>query len=140
MSGLDSAGKRVRRPLSPHLQSYDMFQMTSLLSILNRATGVAWTIGLALMVWWLAALAAGPGPFATAASWAGSWLGLLVLFGMTAAAWYHTFAGLRHLMWDAGYGYDIPTTYRTGWITVFATAAFTVLTWVVVAVAWAGRA
>ncbi|WP_426959102.1 succinate dehydrogenase, cytochrome b556 subunit [Muricoccus radiodurans] len=135
--GRRSDGTIVRRPLSPHLQVYDMLQMTSLLSILNRATGAAWGVGLLFVVWWLVAAAAGPAAYAHVQWFMGSFLGVLILFGLTAVAWYHTIAGVRHLIWDAGYGYDIPTTYRTGWMTVIATGVMTALTWIVAIIAWA---
>lgn len=137
MSGHRSDGSTVRRPLSPHLQVYDMLQMTSALSITSRITGTAWGFGTVLLVWWLVAAAAGPGAFARVQWFMSSWLGLLGLFGLTAAAWYHTLAGVRHLAWDAGYGYDIPTAYRTGRIVLIATAVLTVLTWVIAIIAWA---
>lgn len=137
MSGHRSDGSTVRRPLSPHLQVYDMLQMTSALSIASRISGTAWGFGTVLLVWWLVAAAAGPGAFARVQWFMSSWLGLLGLFGLTAAAWYHTLAGVRHLAWDAGYGYDIPTAYRTGRIVLIATAVLTVLTWVIAIIAWA---
>src|SRR5689334_16050977 len=115
MTGLRTDGAPVKRPLSPHLQVYDMMQMTSALSISGRITGAAWAVGLLLLVWWLLAAAAGPESFAGVQWFLGSILGLLVLFGMSAAAWFHTLNGIRHLAWDAGYGYDIPTTYRSGY-------------------------
>ena len=136
MTGVRSDGGTVRRPLSPHLQVYDMLQMSSSLSIAHRITGVAWSFGLVFMVWWLAAAASGPRAFGNAQWFAGSWLGLLVLFGMSGAAWYHTLNGVRHLVWDAGYLYDIPSTYKTGRAVLVGTAVLTVLTWVVAVVAW----
>src|SRR5215204_3461341 len=116
MIGRRTDGSPIRRPLSPHLQVYDMMQLTSALSISSRITGTAWGIGLVLLVWWLVA--------------ASSWLGLLILFGMSGAAWYHTLNGIRHLAWDAGYGYDIPATYRSGRLVLIGTAVLTVLSWV----------
>lgn len=136
MRGHRSDGSPVQRPLSPHLQVYDMLQLTSALSIANRITGVLWGIGTVLLVWWLAAAAAGPDAFAWVQWFLSSWLGLLGLFGLTAAAWYHTLAGVRHLAWDAGHGFDIPTTYRTGHLVLIGTAVLTVLTWVIAIVAW----
>ena len=135
--GKRSDGTTVLRPLSPHLQVYDMLQMSSATSIMNRATGVGWSFGLVFLVWWLAAAASGPVAYDRAAWFLGSFLGIPILFGMTAAAWYHTIAGVRHLVWDLGYGYDIPTMYRTGWATVIATGVMTALTWIVAIIAWA---
>ena len=137
MVGRRSDGSPIKRPLSPHLQVYDMLQLTSALSISSRITGAAWGVGLVLLVWWLVAAAAGPSAFASVQWFMSSWLGLLGLFGMTAAAWYHTLNGVRHLAWDAGYGYDIPSTYRSGHVVLVATAVATVLTWLVALVAWA---
>lgn len=136
MAGRRSDGTAVRRPLSPHLQVYDMMQLTSALSISHRLTGVVWGGGVLLLVWWLVAAAAGPGPFATVQWFLSSWLGLLMLFGLTAVAWYHTLNGVRHLAWDAGYGFDIPTTYRSGRLVLVGTAVLTVLTWLVAIIAW----
>ena len=137
MLGRRTDGSPIRRPLSPHLQVYDMLQLTSALSIAGRITGAAWGLGLVLLVWWLLAAAAGPSAFAGVQWFLSSWLGLLVLFGMSGAAWYHTLNGVRHLAWDAGYGYDIPSTYRSGRLVLVGTAVMTVLTWIVAFVAWA---
>ena len=95
MVGRRSDGSTVRRPLSPHLQVYDMLQMTSALSISHRITGVVWTAGVVVMVWWLVAAASGPSAFAWVQWFLGSFLGILLLMGVTAAAWYHTLAGIR---------------------------------------------
>lgn len=137
MIGRRTDGAAVRRPLSPHLQVYDMLQMSSALSISHRITGVIWSLGLLLLVWWLIAAAAGPAAFARVQWFLSSWLGLLILFGMTAAGWYHTLNGIRHLAWDAGYGFDIPTMYRTGWAVLIGTGVLTVVTWIVAIIAWA---
>lgn len=137
MNGRRSDGTPVRRPLSPHLQVYDMMQMTSALSIGGRITGVVWAIGLLILVWWLVAAAAGPAAFAGVQWFLSSWLGMLGLFGLTAAAWFHTLNGLRHLAWDAGHGFDIQTTYRSGRMVLIGTAVMTVLTWLIAIIAWA---
>jgi succinate dehydrogenase / fumarate reductase cytochrome b subunit len=137
MVGRRSDGSTMRRPLSPHLQVYDMLQLTSALSIAGRITGAAWAVGLVLLVWWLVAAASGPSAFAQVQWFMSSWLGLLGLFGMTAAAWYHTLNGVRHLAWDAGYGYDIPTTYRSGHLVLVGTVVLTLLTWIVVSIVMA---
>ena len=134
MVGRRTDGSPIRRPLSPHLQVYDMLQLTSALSISSRITGSAWGLGLLLLVWWLVAAAAGPSAFASVQWFLSSWLGLLVLFGMTGAAWYHTLNGVRHLAWDAGYGYDIPTTYRSGYMVLVGTVVLTLATWIVVGI------
>ncbi len=118
----------AERPLSPHLQVYRP-QLTSVLSFLHRMTGVALAIGTLLLVWWLAAAASGPDSFAAAQSLIGSIVGRLLLFGWTFALFYHLANGIRHLFWDAGYGYELTTAYRTGWLVVIAAVGLAVLTW-----------
>jgi succinate dehydrogenase / fumarate reductase, cytochrome b subunit len=112
MIGHRSDGTAVRRPLSPHLQAYDMLQMTSALSITHRITGVVWALGLVFLVWWLVAAAAGPSSFASAQWFFSSFIGVIGLFGLTAA------------------------TYRSGWAVLIGTAALTVLTWIVLLIAF----
>ena len=136
MVGRRSDGTLIRRPLSPHLQAYDMMQMTSAISISHRLSGIVWTAGVLAMCWWLIAAAAGPAAFAAVQWFLGSFLGILLLMGVTAAAWFHTLAGIRHLAWDAGWGYDIPTVYKTGHAVLIGTGALTGLTWLALIVSW----
>jgi succinate dehydrogenase / fumarate reductase cytochrome b subunit len=117
------------RPLSPHLQIYKP-QLTSVLSISHRITGVALGIGTLLLVAWIAATAKGPDAFAIVSGFLRNPIGLLLLFGWSVALFYHLANGIRHLFWDAGYGYDIQNAYRSGWIVVGATIALTVLAWI----------
>ena len=128
--GRTSDGGLVRRPLSPHLQVYAP-QITSVLSIMNRVTGIATSIGTLLLVWWLAAAASGPIAFARVQGFLGSWLGLFMLFGWTLSLFYHFFGGLRHLAWDAGYGWELPQTHISGWTAIIATVLATVLVWAI---------
>ena len=117
------------RPLSPHLQVYK-WQITMVLSISHRATGVALSVGTLLLVWWLVALATGPQAFAVAQGFVGSWLGRLLLLGWTFSLFFHLANGIRHLFWDAGYGYEIKTTTVSGLAVVAASVALTVIAWV----------
>lgn len=125
----------AKRPLSPHLQVYRP-QLTSVLSILHRITGVALASGTLLLVWWLVAAAVGPEAYATASGFIGSWLGLFMLLGWSAALFYHLANGIRHLVWDAGFGFELETVYRSGWAVVIATVALTALAWLIGLVAW----
>ena len=103
-----------KRPLSPHLQVYRP-QLTSILSIFHRITGVALGAGMALLVTWLLAAGAGPGPFAVAQGLLGSWLGMAVLLGFSFALFFHLCNGVRHLVWDAGWASSCPrSTLRVG--------------------------
>ncbi len=118
----------ANRPLSPHLQVYRP-QLTSILSIVHRLTGVALAFGTLLLVYWLAAAATGPEAFFTAQNLIGSIVGRLLLFGWTFALFYHLCNGIRHLFWDAGYGFDLPAAYRSGWLMVIASFALTFGAW-----------
>ena len=118
------------RPLSPFMIGpYYRPQLTSVLSILHRAAGVVLAAGVLLVVGWLVALAFDPDAYASLAAALASLPGKLVLMLLTAALVYHFFNGLRHLGWDAGWGYDIPTAYRTGYAVIALTIAFTALLW-----------
>lgn len=118
------------RPLSPHLQVYRP-QMTSVLSILHRITGVALATGGLLLVYWLVAAASGPEAFASAQALIGSFFGQLFLFGWTFALFYHLCNGIRHLSWDIGLGLELPIVAITGWSVVGASVALTLLAWIV---------
>ena len=119
-----------KRPLSPHLQVYKP-QLTSVLSITHRGTGVFLALGTLLLVYWLIAAATGPESYAKAQQVIGSKLGLLVLFAWTWALFYHLCNGIRHLFWDAGYGFELDTAYKSGWAVVIASVVLTVICWVI---------
>src|SRR6185437_14191770 len=125
------------RPLSPHLQIY-RWQLTSVMSILHRATGIALSAGTILLVWWLVAAATGPDAFEGVQEFLGSWIGLLLLFGWSASLFYHLCNGIRHLVWDTGNGYELKSTYTSGWIVVAATAVLTVIAWIAGLHGWRG--
>jgi succinate dehydrogenase / fumarate reductase cytochrome b subunit len=116
------------RPLSPHLQIYRP-QMTTALSILHRIAGVGLGFGALLLVYWVVAAAAGPDRFAVAQALIGSWFGYLVLFGFTVALFFHLANGIRHLFWDAGYGFELRSAYASGIAVLAATVALTAIAW-----------
>lgn len=126
-----------RRPLSPHLQVYRP-QLTSVLSILHRVTGVVLAIGTLLLVYWLLAAAAGPEAYEVARSILGSMLGQLALFLWTWTLFYHLCNGIRHLFWDAGYGLELDATYASGKAVVVASILLTLATWVVAVTSGSG--
>jgi succinate dehydrogenase / fumarate reductase cytochrome b subunit len=128
----------TNRPLSPHLQVYRP-QLTSMLSILHRITGVALSVGTILLVYWLIAVASGPSAFATAGAIFGSWIGRLLMLGWTFALFFHLANGIRHLFWDTGRGLDIPTVYASGWTVVIAAAVLTIVTFIAGFAALAGH-
>ena len=118
------------RPLSPHLQVYKP-QLTSVLSILHRATGIALAVGTLLLVWWLVAAATGENAFADVQAFIGSWIGKLLLLGWSFAIFYHMCNGIRHLFWDAGYGFELDAAYKSGWATLASSIVLTAIAWAI---------
>jgi succinate dehydrogenase / fumarate reductase cytochrome b subunit len=118
------------RPLSPHLQVYRP-QLTAVLSITHRMTGVALAVGTLVLVYWLVSAAGGAESYRAAQAVLDSWLVKLLLFGWTFALYYHLANGLRHLYWDTGNGFDLETVYLSGKIVVGTAAVLTVLTWII---------
>jgi succinate dehydrogenase / fumarate reductase cytochrome b subunit len=119
-----------RRPLSPHLQIY-RWQLTSVLSIMHRFSGVALAVGTIVLVWWLVAGAIGERYFDFVQGFLRSWFGLLILFGWSVALFYHLLNGIRHLFWDAGYGFELKQAYASGYAVLAGTAALTVFAWAI---------
>ena len=118
----------LKRPLSPDLQIYRP-QLTSVLSISHRVTGITLSVGTLLLVLWLLAAAVGPQAYSTVQSFMHSWLGLLLMLGWTFSLFFHLCNGIRHLVWDAGYGFELRTIYASGWMVVAASMALTVAAW-----------
>lgn len=117
------------RPTSPHLQVYRP-QLTSVLSILHRLTGLFLSLGVVALVLWLVAAAYGPAEFDLAQMIVGSIIGRTLLFLWTGAFFYHLLNGIRHLVWDSGWGFDLANVYRSGWAVVIGAAILTVTAWV----------
>ena len=113
---------QVLRPLSPHLQVYRL-ALGTVLSGLHRISGIALSAGSLLLVAWLVAAARGAAAYATAIRFFSSMPVRLVLAGALVAFWYHLFAGLRHMAWDLGLGFEKSVTRKSG-LTVIALAAF----------------
>lgn len=123
---------QAQRPLSPHLQIY-RWPLSMALSIAHRVTGVALALGLVLVTWWLLALASGPEAFGTVQAVTRSWFGILVLFAWTLALYFHLGNGIRHLVWDAGYGFEIDAAHNSAIAVLVFAGVMTVLTWLVIA-------
>lgn len=117
---------RGNRPLSPHLQIYRL-PLTGVLSILHRITGMAMIPGAVLVVWWFVAAVYSPAYFATADWLLTSWLGTLVMLGSLWALAYHFCNGLRHLIWDAGRMFDLPSANRSNLFVIGGSVVLTVL-------------
>ncbi len=116
------------RPLSPHLTIYRP-QLTSLLSVLHRGTGVFITLAAVLLTAWVAALAAGPDYYGLLLALLGHWLGQLVLLGITFSLAYHLCNGIRHLVWDTGRALELQGVYRSGYAVLVASVVLTGAVW-----------
>jgi succinate dehydrogenase / fumarate reductase cytochrome b subunit len=130
-------GARRARPLSPHLQIYSPL-INMVMSILHRLTGVALYFGTILLVWWLIAAATSPAYFDYVSSWFAPWYGQVVLIGYTWALLHHMMGGLRHFIWDLGYGYELGTIDLMSWGSGAASLILTALIWFTVAFARGG--
>lgn len=120
------------RPLSPHLQVY-RWPLAMVISILHRITGVALAVGALLLVMVLVSIAAGPAAYEVLRDYISSTLGQAFLVLWTVALFLHLFNGVRHLFFDAGYGFGIDATRNSGILVLLATLLFTVAVW---SVAW----
>lgn len=120
-----------QRPLSPHLTIWK-WGWHMAVSILHRITGSGLTVvGLAVLAWWLAAIAGGEEAYATFTGHASKWYGIVVLAGLTWALWQHLFSGLRHLVLDTGAGYELKINRFWAVMTVVFSIVATSLTWAI---------
>ena len=117
------------RPLSPDLQIYRP-QLTSVLSISHRVTGIALSVGTLLLILWLIAAAVGPQAYQVVQGFVRSWFGLVLMLGWTFSLFFHLCNGIRHLVWDTGYGFELRTIYASGWTVVAASIVLTVTAWI----------
>ena len=119
-----------QRPLSPHLQVYRL-PLTAVLSISHRFTGVFLSLGTLLLIIVLVAAASGLEAYNTIHAFVSSWLGQLLLFLWTYALFFHLSNGVRHLIWDIGYGFELNVAEKTAWSVVIVSTALTVITWII---------
>jgi succinate dehydrogenase / fumarate reductase cytochrome b subunit len=120
----------IQRPLSPHLQVY-RFMLTMMMSIVHRITGVGLYFGTLLLVWWLIAAASGPNAYANVQWFMGTIVGRLVLLGYTWALLHHGLGGIRHLIWDLGYGFGPSEREWLARATLFGSITLTIVVWIV---------
>jgi len=128
---------RIDRPLSPFM-TY-RWTLTMAMSIVHRATGIALYVGTLLMAWWLIATASGPGAYANIQAFTSSWIGRVVVFGYTWALLHHMLGGIRHLIWDLGYGFG-PSERE--WLTraaLIGSITLTIVVWIVAYLVGGGR-
>jgi succinate dehydrogenase / fumarate reductase cytochrome b subunit len=124
-----SSSSKSQKPLSPNIQLYRP-QLTSVLSILNRVTGVFLSVAAIALVIWLLAAAAGPQAYAIVQAAFASWTGQVILLGCTFAFFLHFLGGIRHLVWDTVHGFDLRTIYMSGWVVVAASIVMTAVAWI----------
>jgi succinate dehydrogenase / fumarate reductase, cytochrome b subunit len=135
MVARNTDGKLTSRPLSPHLQVW-RWSITMALSIAHRVTGVGLGIGTLLLTWWLVAAATSDDAFAAVQWFLGTPIGMFVLFCWTLSLLLHLCTGIRHLAWEAGYGFEKQTAARTGWIVVIVAVVATLAIWLIGATLW----
>lgn len=128
---MDASTSERDRPTSPNIQIYRP-QLTSVLSIANRISGLVTSFAAVGLVLWLIAAAAGPQAYAAALDFLTSPLGQIGLFVATFAFFLHLCGGIRHLIWDAGYGFELATIYASGWATVAASVVLTLAVWLAI--------
>jgi len=116
------------RPLSPNIQIYRP-QLTSVLSIVNRITGIILSFCAVVLVIWLVATATGPQAYAAVQGAIASGVGRIVLFGCTFAFFLHLCGGIRHLVWDTVHGFELRSIYASGWTVVATSVVLTLAAW-----------
>jgi succinate dehydrogenase / fumarate reductase, cytochrome b subunit len=117
------------RPLSPHLQVW-RWGPAMVVSILHRVTGNGLAlVGLAVLLYWLAALAGGAESYLYFNRHAKEWYGQVVLIGLTWAFFNHMASGLRHFVLDIGAGYELDGNARWSLATPLIALALTAALW-----------
>ena len=125
---MTAPAKNAARPLSPHVFIY-RWPLAALISICHRATGVGLVLGMAMVTWWVVAAAYGPRAFEPVEVFTTSWIGQVILFGFSAALFFHLCNGIRHLVWDAGLGFEKRDTAIGNAVVLGGTVVLTVVTW-----------
>ena len=119
----------MNNPLSPHLQVYK-WQITSVVSILHRISGVVTSIGFIVLTIWLLAIGISEEAFNFVNSIFTSVLGRAVLIGFTLAVCFNMLNDIRHLFWDYGYGFNLNVAKMTGWLAAIMSIILTILIWI----------
>lgn len=118
------------RPLSPHLQVYNLFfKISSLTSIIHRLTGIASVLAGVILVWWLMGIAHGEASYDRTIATFTSPFGMFIFAGLSWCFWYQMFSGIRHLFWDAGIGFNLKVSKITGAAVLFGSLLMAAATW-----------
>jgi len=126
------------RPLSPHMSIY-RWPLTMTMSIAHRVSGGALYFGTLLLAWWLIAAASGPGAYANVQAFTSSFIGRLIVFGYTWALLHHLLSGIRHFVWDLGYGFKPNEREMLTWGALIGGISLTVLLWIAAYAIGGGR-
>ena len=117
-----------KNPLSPHLQIY-RWHISSLLSIIHRISGVINLLALFLIFFWLILLSLGESNYELFLISINSFFGKFILIAFTWSMSFHLLSGIRHLVWDLGYGFEIKTANISGIIVIISSLALTIIFW-----------
>ena len=117
-----------KNPLSPHLQIY-RWHVSSLLSIIHRISGVINLLALILIFFWLLGLSSGDSNYELFLLIINSFFGKFILIGFTWSMSFHILSGIRHLVWDLGYGFEIKTANISGIIVIICSLVLTIIFW-----------
>jgi len=120
--------KNNQNPLSPHLQVY-RWHISSLLSITHRMSGIVNLLSLILIFFWLIVLSLGERNYELFLLFINSFIGKFILIGFTWSMSFHILSGIRHLVWDMGYGFEIKTANISGIIVVISSLIVTIIFW-----------
>jgi succinate dehydrogenase / fumarate reductase cytochrome b subunit len=113
--------------------------LTMALSIVHRATGIALYVGTLLLAWWLIAAASGPAAYSHVQAFTGSIIGRLIVFGYTWALMHHMLSGIRHFVWDLGFGFMANEREALTWGALIGGIVLTVLIWIIAYAIGGGR-
>lgn len=115
------------KPLSPHLQIYKP-QLTSILSILHRITGLGFVVALIATCVWLYTLSEGEATYQNFCTWINQPLTKVALYLILFCVYYHLFNGIRYLIWSLGKGFSLHAIYNSGWIVCALTFTLIIMT------------
>jgi succinate dehydrogenase / fumarate reductase cytochrome b subunit len=131
MASTDASPSPARaRPLSPHLGVY-RWTMTMAMSIAHRITGLGLYVGTILLAWYLIATSMDAAAFNVVSGFLNSIIGRIILFGFTWALIHHALGGVRHAIWDTGYGLDKPMRDQLAWATLIGGVVLTIVVWII---------
>ena len=119
-----------KNPLSPHIQIY-RWQVSSLVSITHRITGILNLLGLIFICVWISSAGIGENLFESFSVFLKGFIGKFILIGFTWSMSYHLLSGIRHFFWDLGYGYEIKTANLSGVIVIIGSLFLTIILWMI---------